>query len=545
MRFIYLLLFLSFVFGLNAEGSQRYKFRVYLKDKGNTDYSVDEPEKFLSPKSIERKGRQNVLVDETDFPLSTDYFIQMSQSGAEVVSHSKWFKTMVVQLNDSSQIETIGNLSFVDSVKYVWKGFEQNRMETIRPRLSLTDCIDTSEIENLYGVSEAQFAMHNALGLHRSGFTGKGINIGVIDAGFTNVDVIPYFVSNNLVEYKSFVPGGNVLADSDHGTKVFSTISAVVPGKMMGSASASNFYLLHSEDVSTEFPVEEDYWVRAVEYADSAGVDLINSSLGYSDFDDKQLSYSHADLDGLTSIMSQAADMAFDKGMIVVASAGNEGSKPWRKISVPGDAVKAFTVGAVGTDSLIASFSSMGFTADGRLKPDVVSVGRGTITIGKDGRIEPSNGTSFSSPFMTGLIASLWSINPELHRSELLDIVKESGDRFHCPDSVYGNGIPDIGNAMKKVLKTLRPYSGPYEDDLFSAGKMIDDSIEITLNDQKFSSGVYTITLLNGDGNVVLRQPFSDEGKSLLPVAGLAENNDCFYMVVNAPHRQKTVRFKL
>lgn len=545
MKQIYFLLFIVLTFSLQAQDVQQYKFRVYLKDKGDIDYSVDNPEKFLSLKAIDRKKRQNVVVDESDFPISPDYFMQLAQAGGEVISYSKWFKTVVMQLNDSAQIGNALNLPFVDSIKYVWKGFVRNKTETIRPRLLHTAPADISNVENIHGLAEKQFVMHNAQNLHKSGFMGKGINVGVIDAGFTNVDVIPFFASNNIVEYKSFVPDGEVLADSDHGTKVFSTISAVVPGKMMGSATASNFYLLHSEDVSTEFPVEEDYWVRAVEYADSVGVDLINSSLGYSNFDDKELSYSHDDLNGLTSIMSQAADMAYDKGMIIVTSAGNEGNKPWEKISVPGDAAKALTVGAVSSDSLIASFSSRGFTADGRLKPDVVSVGRGTMTISKHGNIEPSNGTSFSSPFMTGLIASLWSINPDLDRGELLDIVRESGDRFHNPDSVYGNGIPDIGLSASRVLKTLPLCEGEYEDELFAVSKIGAGRLEFTIKDEKFKPEVYVVSLLDEVGDVVLQQPFPEEGTNVVSLAELVEDNDFFHVVVIAPHWQKTVRFKL
>jgi subtilisin family serine protease len=213
--------------------------------------------------------------------------------------------------------------------------------------------------------------------------------------------------------------------------------------------------LLRSEDVVSEFPVEEDFWVRAIEYADSIGLDLINTSLGYNKFDDKDLSYSHDDLNGEISLMTRAADLAYDKGMLIVVSAGNEGNKQWQKTTPPGDGKNVLAVGAVGTDSIIASFSSHGIMADGRIKPDLVSVGSQTITIGKDGSIGRTNGTSLSSPFLAGLIASLWSVNPELHRSQLIDIIKRSSDKYESPDSVYGYGIPNFQKALVEVLKTI------------------------------------------------------------------------------------------
>ena len=251
------------------------------------------------------------------------------------------------------------------------------------------------------------------------------------------------------------MPEGDLFSTSDHGTKVLSTMAVNLPGMMIGSAPEASYYLLRSEDVTSEFPVEEDYWVRAIEFADSVGLGGINTSIEYNEFDDKYLNYSHEDLNGETSFMSRAADMAYEKGMLIVVSAGNEGNKTWKKSTPPGDAKNVVTVGAVGTDSLIATFSSHGILADGRIKPDMVSVGKATVTIGRDGTIGNTNGTSLSSPFLAGLIASLWSVNPTLHRSELIEIVMRSSDRYDSPDAVYGYGIPDFQKALTEVLKTI------------------------------------------------------------------------------------------
>ncbi|MBK5194507.1 MAG: S8 family serine peptidase, partial [Proteiniphilum sp.] len=390
MRYFYsalLLLFSVVCFGQVATQPLLYRFRVYLSDKGESGYSPDEPERFLSERAIERKIRQNVLVDASDFPISPNYFTLVEKTGAKVVTHSKWLKTLTVEVADSLKINQIISLPFVDSVRYVWRGNGRSYRNSIRPRLEKIDCAEKIPSDSLFGFADKQYKIHNADKLALAGFRGKGIAVGVIDAGFTNFDVIPYFASVRLRGWMNFVPAGDMFSSSDHGTKVLSTMATNQPGLLLGSASEADYWLLRSEDVTSEFPVEEDYWVRAVECADSLGVDVINSSLGYNHFDDKLLNYTHADLTGNVSIMSIAADIAYEKGMLVVVSAGNEGNKPWRKLTPPGDAKNVIAVGAVGADSLIASFSSHGFTADGRIKPDLVSVGSGTITIGQDGLI--------------------------------------------------------------------------------------------------------------------------------------------------------------
>lgn len=465
--FIYIIATLFFIIG-NSEyifGStqqqqsihnrQFYKFRIHLKDKGCNEYTIEDPSQFLSLKSIERKKIQNVEIDERDLPISKDYFKLLEKAGSKVVSHSKWFNTIVVRVSDSLKINDISSLSFVDSVQYVWKGSIGNYKKMLRPRINQNISLKDYPTDTVYGYSYNQFKLHNATCLLNSGYRGKGIDIGVIDAGFTNFDVIPAFSTTNLLGYSNFVPEGDMFSASSHGTKVLSTMAVDIPGLMVGSAPDASYYLLRSEDVASEFPVEEDYWVRAIEYADSIGLDIVNTSLGYNDFDDKGLNYSHDDLNGETSLMSRAADLAYDKGMIIIVSGGNEGNKQWQKSTPPGDAKNVIAVGAVATDSTIASFSSHGAMADGRIKPDLVSVGKHAITIDEDGTIGRTNGTSLASPFLTGLIASLWSVNPELDRSQLIDIVIQSADRYSNPDSVYGYGVPDFKKALIEIQKTV------------------------------------------------------------------------------------------
>ncbi|MGI6573543.1 MAG: S8 family serine peptidase [Fermentimonas sp.] len=339
--------------------SLRYKFRVYLSDKGKTSYSLDDPSRFLSRQAIERRERQGVAVDELDLPISRDYIALVELAGGKVVASSKWLSTIVVEMRDSLDIVQIEALPFVDSVKYVWRGIDNPYRGGSRPRLAepepfqlvaslpvvlstasslqtalsiVTPSLAVSPGETFsYGATEDQFKLHNAGAMGDAGYYGKGITVGVIDAGFTNFDVIPWFDTMDLRGFKDFVPGGEIFSASDHGTKVLSTMAINRPGKMMGSAPDATYWLFRSEDVSSEFPVEEDYWVQAIEYADSVGVDLVNTSLGYNHFNDSSLNYTHRDLTGRISVMSRAADLAFQKGMIVVVSAGNEGNKAWGK----------------------------------------------------------------------------------------------------------------------------------------------------------------------------------------------------------------------
>jgi len=549
MRYVYtaFCLFFSLVsFGQRASLPMQYKFRVYLSDKGETGYSLQEPDRFLSERAIERKKRQQVMIDAADFPISRDYFTLMEEAGAKVVSHSKWLKTVTVQVEDSQKIKQIASLPFVDSVKYVWQGHSRSYRSMVRPRLSRIDCHDQAASGDIFGITGAQFLMHRADKLVKAGFQGKGMTVGVIDAGFTNFDVIPWFETVRLREVMNFVPGGEILAASDHGTKVVSTMAANLPGVMMGSAAEASYWLLRSEDTTSEFPVEEDYWVRAIEYADSLGLDVINTSLGYYHFDDTLLNYTHADLTGTVSLMSLAADMAYDKGMLVVVSAGNEGNKPWQKSTPPGDARNVLAVGAVGTDSLIASFSSRGQMADGRLKPDLVSVGNATITIGQEGSIGMTNGTSLSSPFLAGLATSLWSINPDLHRARLIQVIKESSNRYSRPDSVYGHGIPDFQQAMKKVLETLAVHPQMVEEDGWSIRPDGATHYRVTLLVPEYSADAYSFRLLDESGNVISAHTFGENESTLVPLPAVVRKNNRFiHFVTDDPLTQRTYRIKL
>lgn len=542
MRKLFTLLFVFFGSYLFAQQQQTdYKFRVYLKDKGAVNYSVSNPEEFLSSKAIARKLVQKVTIDASDFPISPEYPKQMEELGGKVVAKSKWFKTLVVEFPDSTMIDAVKALSYVDSVKYIWRGKEPRTKQLMRPRIRYYSCDEFGLLPDYLGVAEKEFKIHNADRLVEAGFQGAGITVAVIDAGFTNFDVIPWFDNVKLQGVKNFVPSGDIFAAGSHGTQVLSTMAVNKPYIMMGSAAEADYWLLRSEESRSEFPVEEDYWVQAVEYADSVGVDVINTSLGYNSFDDKSLNYTHSDIDGKTAIMSRAADKAYEKGMLLVGSAGNAGNSKWRKITVPGDSKNMLTIGALATDSVIASFSSVGPSADSRLKPDLVSVGVFKMTLATNGMISGANGTSFSSPFMAGLFASLWSINPSLHRKQLIESVIQSAHQYQHPDTIYGYGIPDFEKAMKTVLRTLDMHTMPYKDkDLHiyrdSVGNFQAELLNPVLNIHK-----YTIKLLDENGTYFSTNVFDSNPMELPIPKGRFQK---FYIVLKSPEKQKTICIK-
>ena len=544
MRYFLVLLLIA-MFQVVPAQTKSYKFRVYLKDKPGVNLQTVDSLSLLTQKALDRRKEQEVNIDSKDYPVSTFYKKELTKLGAQIVTESKWFNTIVVQYNDSTQIENVEKLSFVDSVQYVWRGQSRKHFNEMRPRLTATDCSSDTLCESPFGASAHQFALHNAQNMLNAGFQGKGIDIAVIDAGFTNVDVIPSFVHSFMSGYKSFVSTGHIFSASDHGTKVFSTMALNLPHKVMGSAPEASYLLLRSEDEESEFPVEEDYWVAAVEYADSLGVKLVNTSLGYSNFDDSSLSYTHKELTGKRSLISRAADAAFDKGMLIVGSAGNEGNKLWRKITVPGDSKKMLTIGAIGTDSTIAAFSSMGPTADGRIKPDLVSVGRATLTIGQRGVIGYTNGTSFSSPFLTGLIGSLWSVNPQLNRNELIEIVRSSSHQFHAPDSIFGYGIPDFKIAYGRVLKTLKQERVRASSQLMNVSISKKGVLMIELNRPNYLPTSYSVRILDENGELLINKKFESTDFTYHLSEQQQKENQEFFVVVQSPFEQNTLRFKI
>ena len=427
------------------------KYRISLKDKAATDYSLQKPEMYLSKKSIERRKRQGLEIDSTDLPVCKKYVDAIRKKGVHVLVTGKWDNFVTVSCNDSMLIAEIAGLPFVRSTERVWRG--------VAKRASERDSLINKPLrtDSLYGPAITQIKMSHADRLHEAGFKGQGMTIAVIDAGFHNVDKIEAMKNINILGTRDFVnPEADIYAESSHGMSVLSCMAMNQPNVMIGTAPEASYWLLRSEDEYSENLVEQDYWAAAIEFADSVGVDLVNTSLGYYSFDDPTKNYRYRDLNGHYALMSREAAKAADKGIVVVCSAGNSGSGSWKKITPPGDAENVITVGAVNKYGVLAPFSSVGNTADGRVKPDVVAVGLGSDVMGTDGNLRHANGTSFSSPIMCGMVACLWQACPKLTAKQIIDLVRQSGDRADFPDNIYGYGIPDLWKAYLQSSSTER-----------------------------------------------------------------------------------------
>ncbi len=429
------------------------KYRISLRNKAATAYSLERPEQFLSRQAVERRQKQHLAVDSTDLPVCRKYIDEIRRQGVNIVVAGKWENFVTVSCNDSTLIDCIAALPFVCAAEKVWTAPKATGETMATTRDSV---INAPKIyaDSIYGPAVTQIQLSNGDKLHAAGFKGEGLTIAVIDAGFHNLDKITAMRNIRVLGTKDFVnPRADLFAESSHGLSVLSCIGMNRPDIMTGTAPAASFWLLRSEDEYSEHLVEQDYWAAAVEFADSVGVDVLNTSLGYYAFDDKSKNYKYRDLDGRHSLMSRQASRIADKGMVLVCSAGNSGMGSWKKITPPGDAENVLTVGAVNKRAVLAPFSSIGNTADNRIKPDVMAVGEGADVIRTDGNQGRANGTSFSSPIMCGMVACLWQACPKLTAKELIDLVRASGDRADCPDNIYGYGVPDMWKAYNDYKK--------------------------------------------------------------------------------------------
>ena len=435
-----------------ASAEKVYKYRVSLKDKVGTTYSIDKPEEFLSERAIERRNRQQLPIDETDLPVSGKYVDELKATGARLVTTSKWNNTVVLEVSDTLLMDEISKKSFVTGVKKVWVSPDSipprnmKRKKEVKNKVEKTDCH--------YGNALRQIEIHGGDSLHTAGFAGKGMHVAVIDAGFYNADEIKFFRKMDLLGTRDFVnPNSDIYAENAHGLMVLSCMAANLPKVFVGTAPEASYWLLRSEDNDSEQPIEEDYWAAAIEFADSVGVDVVNTSLGYYEFDEGFPAYRYRDLDGHYSLMSHSASLAADKGVVVVCSAGNSGDDPWKKVTPPGDSENVLTVGAINKNLVNARFSSIGNSADGRIKPDVMAVGVSSVVTGTDGSVSKGNGTSFASPIMCGIVACFWQACPWLTAKEVIEAVRQVGDRVDYPDNIYGYGVPNLWKAYQKELE--------------------------------------------------------------------------------------------
>lgn len=475
--------------------AQEY-YWVAFTNKNNTSYSFTNPEKFLSERAIQRRIAQGIAVDSLDLPVNRNYINQVLRSGVSLVHCSKWLNGITVKVEIDNFKDQIQLLPFVREVQLTKPG---NIIKSAINKFYVPGSSDDLLLVNdvLYGTSVSQLAITNGQFLHNQDYKGQGIQVAVIDAGFYRADTYNAFDSlwynNQILGTKDFVdPAQDFFFTNYHGMSVLSCMGGNIPGELIGTALKADYWLIRAEDSGSEYLVEEDNWVAAAEFADSAGVDIINSSLGYFLFDDPSMNHTYAEMDGKTTRVTRGANIAASRGMLVFTSAGNEGKDTWKYIIAPSDGDNVIGVGAVSKDSVPAPFTSFGPASDSDVKPNVSTVGWNTVLERSNGSVGYSNGTSFSSPVMAGLGACLWQANPQATAIQIKSAIEQSANLFSHPDSLLGYGIPDF-KVADQILKDLTTkewntkkrwmvYPNPLQDVLWLRQKESDSSKDIQLN---------------------------------------------------------------
>jgi len=462
-----LLLFFLFISVIIVSShAQLTRYLVKFKNKTGTPYSFSNPLAYLSQRAIDRRTRYGIAIDSSDLPVTPSYITQIKNvSNVTLLNVSKWANAVTIQTSDANAITTINSFSFVqgsigiaarviNTSSNKFKTEEITALSTARTEQTLADYYN-------YGTNSFnEIHLHNGEFLHNIGLRGQGMQIAMLDNGFTNYNS-PSFdvfdsanINNQVLGTWDFVANEqNVADDGNHGMSCFSTIVANIPGQFIGMAPKANFWLYQTEQNGSEFPIEEFNWACGAERADSSGTDIISSSLGYGyGFGGGIPNYPRSFFDGNTTISAMAADLAAKKGILVFIAAGNEGNGTWHFILTPADADSVITVGAVDTTGVVGDFSSYGPSADGQIKPDVASVGVNAMIESAAGTIAFGKGTSFACPKMAGIGTCLWQGFPEFNNMKIVKAIQKAGSIAATPDDRIGYGIPNMKTAFANLL---------------------------------------------------------------------------------------------
>ena len=463
--FLIILLFL-----FRQASAQDFKYLLHLKDKRNNGFSLSEPAAFLSEKAIQRRFKQHIKIDSTDLPITSTYVDSLlAIPTLRILNKSRWFNQLLISITDTAVLQNVQSLSFVLSSEPVnnQQSIKIPGPVSVNKEEAITSILRTNRLNSVagvtsyynYGFSFSQIHIHHGDYLHDLGYHGESMTIAILDNGFNNYLTNPAFdslrLNHRILGSYDFVNQKiSVNEEGVHGAFCFSILSSNLPEVFVGSAPASEYWLFKTEDDSSESPVEEQNWIAAAEFADSVGVDLISTSLGYAYFDDPKYDLNYLQRNGHNALISQAANLAVTKGMIVTAAAGNDGTQNSERkyLSCPADGDSVYAAGAVDISNQIGNFSSWGPNGSGQVKPDGVSLGVGTRFIGTDGNLNSGNGTSFATPNLAGLIICLWQAFPEFSAHDILMTVRQSSDKFASPDIHYGYGLPDFEKAYQTLL---------------------------------------------------------------------------------------------
>jgi serine protease AprX len=497
-------------------------YRIYFRDKGTNDINDFSPGDLLSEKAIERRTKADIPVpDFRDLPVYSGYINQISSAGFTLHSYSKWMNTALFKTSGLQDISYLKSLPFVSEVKIVKNSSEKGLT---------SDKLGFETIEENLPPYDQPIVMLNGQNVHNSGFNGKGILIAVLDGGFENTDNITSLEGlrnrNGIKGTYDFVRNSrNVYDYHTHGTAVLSILAGNIAGAIEGSARDADYLLLRTEDTGSEFPVEEDYWITAAEFADSVGADIISSSLGYYSFDDPLLDYKYAEMDGNTTFITRGADIAASKGILVINSAGNERNKNWIHIIAPSDGDSVVAVGAVEWDRTISSFSSAGPSYDRRIKPDLAAQGVSVPIQTKTTVVERSSGTSFSCPVISGMCACIMQAVPQATNYDIISALYVSSDRYSLPDSLYGYGIPDVVEVVSQLQDKL--VSQTDKGSIISPNPFSNE-LRITFRE---APGGLTVELFDIRGKLLLRTEYSSYISRTLILDEMWNYNDGVYIV--------------
>lgn len=514
-RLIFLLVFFLSEFISVAQSTPKSYFWVQLKDKKGTPYQISNPEAFLSQRAISRRIRQHIAIDETDLPVSPVYLDTLKKRGLEIFHTSKWLNGVTVRIADTSQIRKIAALPFVASVQYTRPA---NVLKSAKNKFN-EDELQAAIDPATYGNGLTQLTQLNGQYLHNQGFRGKGIQIAVLDAGFWHVNEIEAFdtlrTTKRILGTRDFVdPKSDFYQQNSHGMSVLSCMGGNQPGKLIGTAPDASYYLFRSEDVGSEYLIEEDNWVAAAELADSLGVNVINSSLGYYSFDDSKMNHPFSDMNGKKTRVTKGANMAFQKGILVICSAGNEANNTWKRIIAPSDGENVLAIAAVDKNGIRSSFSSVGPAFGGAVKPNVAAMGGSTYLVAGNGLLGNSSGTSFSSPVLAGMSACLLQSNPYANVKQVKIAIEQSAHQYSKPDSLLGYGIPDFEKA-DKYLKVNSTQSLVSENSWLVLPNPFNDYLQIQ-NFNPASDEGCLISIYNLQGVLLWQSAFKNTEQILL-----------------------------
>jgi NifU-like protein involved in Fe-S cluster formation len=472
------------------------KYWVFFTDKKQTPYSIDKPLEFLSFKSIERRQQQHISIDETDLPVDPIYVQTIRNKGVFINNITKWANAITISTDDADILQAIKELPFVKEVKPVLTFIDPSRAANKEKFEPILGSDFPAFSTNKYGAALNQLKMIGIDTLQAIGYTGKGVDIGVFDGGFINVDKLNFFsiahAENRIHPVWNYVDGNNNLyIRSFHGMNVLSVMCANVSGTMIGAAPDANYFLFITEDVNSETRIEEDNWAAAAEKADSMGIMIFSTSLGYTEFQDITTNHTYAEMNGDSTVITKAANMAARKGILVVNSAGNEGNSSWHYISAPADGDSVLCIGAVNENKVIASFSSRGPNSSGHLKPNVCGNGANIYVAVGDNDIQKGNGTSFSCPLIAAASACLWQAFPQKTNMEIFHAIEQSADRYNTPDDDYGFGIPNFFSAFKKYETDV--HDNPLEVFPKVLPTIFDQSFAVLWHDEEAANVIFSL----------------------------------------------------